>query len=132
MDHNKQKRMSLPHFWFDKLEPTLVILHCEGRLCLADKNQVNSEVTDSEKHSSLLWFVINKGHAKFYSTGLWIKQGILRGGEYHCTVALLFDWFGISCITTDNFRFYLQTSQTGGQWYSDTSPLQYSLDKLWK
>jgi hypothetical protein len=30
-------------------------------------------------------------------------------------------------MTTDNFRFYLknrviQTSQTGGQWYSDTSP----------
>jgi hypothetical protein len=40
---------------------------------------------------------------------------------------LLFDWFGISCMTTDNFCFYLQnrqiqTSQTGGQWYSDTSP----------
>jgi hypothetical protein len=38
-----------------------------------------------------------------------------------------FDWFGISCMTTDNFCFYLQkiliqTSQTGGQWYSDTSP----------
>jgi hypothetical protein len=37
------------------------------------------------------------------------------------------DWFGISCMTTDNFGFYLQnrliqTSQTGGQWYSDTSP----------
>jgi hypothetical protein len=30
-------------------------------------------------------------------------------------------------MTTDNFCFYLQnsliqTSQTGGQWYSDTSP----------
>jgi len=49
-------------------------------------------------------------------------------GKYHCTIDLLFDWFGISCITTDNFYFYLQyrliqTSQTGGQWYSDTSPL---------
>ncbi len=45
---------------------------------------------------------------------------------YHCTVDLLFDWFGISCMTTDNFCFYLQnrliqTSQTGGQSYSDTS-----------
>jgi hypothetical protein len=28
--------------------------------------------------------------------------------KYHCTVDLLFDWFGISCMTTDNFRFYLQ------------------------
>ncbi len=42
-------------------------------------------------------------------------------------VDLLIDWFGISCMTTDNFCFYLQnrliqTSQTGGQRYSDTSP----------
>jgi hypothetical protein len=54
-------------------------------------------------------------------------QGILKG-KYHCTIDLLFDWFGISCITTDNFCFYLknrliQTSQTGGLQYSDTSPL---------
>ncbi len=53
-------------------------------------------------------------------------QGILKG-KYHCTVDLLFDWFGISCMTTDHFCFYLpnsliQTSQTGGQRYSDTSP----------
>ncbi len=49
-------------------------------------------------------------------------QGILKG-----VVDLRFDWFGISCMTTDNFCFYLQnrliqTSQTGGQRYSDTSP----------
>jgi hypothetical protein len=48
-------------------------------------------------------------------------------GKYHCTVDLLFDWFEISCMTTDNFCFHLlnrliQTRQTGGQWYSDTSP----------
>ncbi len=46
---------------------------------------------------------------------------------YHNTVDLLFNWFGINCRTTDNFCFYLQnrliqTSQTGGKWYSDTSP----------
>ncbi len=56
-----------------------------------------------------------------------ILQGILSG-KYHCTIDLLFDWFGISCVKTDNFCFYLQnrqiqTSQTGGQWYSDTSRL---------
>ncbi len=39
---------------------------------------------------------------------------------------LLFDWFGISYMTTDIFCLYLQnrliqTSQTGEQWYSDTS-----------
>jgi hypothetical protein len=53
-------------------------------------------------------------------------QGILKGevSLYHY---LLVDWFGISCMTTDNFCSYLQniliqTSQTGGQRYSDTSP----------
>ncbi len=45
-------------------------------------------------------------------------------GKYHCTVDLLFDWFGVSCMTMDNFCFYLQnrliqTTQTGGQWYSE-------------
>jgi len=43
--------------------------------------------------------------------------------ECRYAVDLLFDWFGISCMTTDNFGFYLQntliqTSQTGGQRYS--------------
>jgi hypothetical protein len=55
------------------------------------------------------------------------NQGILKGGEYHCTIDLLFDWFAISCMTTNNFCFYLQNrliqaSQKGGQQYSDTSP----------
>jgi len=45
----------------------------------------------------------------------------------HCTVDLLFDGFGISSMTTDIFCFYLQnrliqTSYTGGEWFSDTSP----------
>ncbi len=56
-----------------------------------------------------------------------LGQGILKVKVYHYTVDLLFDWFGISCKTTDNFCFYLQnrliqTSQTGVQQYSDTSP----------
>ncbi len=42
-------------------------------------------------------------------------------------VDLLFDWFVISCMTTDKFCIYLQnrliqTSQTGVQQYSDTFP----------
>ncbi len=88
-----------------------------------------------------------------------VKPGNTKGGSItvHCMVDLLFDWFGISWMTTDNFCFYLQnrliqtgqtvdllfdwfgiscmttniffckthqskTGQTGGQWYSDTSP----------
>jgi hypothetical protein len=51
------------------------------------------------------------------------NQGILK---YHYTIDLLFNWYGISCMTTGNFCFYLenrliQTSQTEGQRYSDTS-----------
>jgi hypothetical protein len=46
---------------------------------------------------------------------------------YHCTI----DWFGISCMTTENVCYHLQnrliqTSQTGGQRYSDTSPFSIS------
>jgi len=77
---------------------------------------------------SLCWkckllFMTNALHRE---TSLIFLQGILKG-EYHCTIDLLFDWFGISCMTTDNFCFYLQnrliqTSQTGGQLYNDTSP----------
>ncbi len=38
----------------------------------------------------------------------------------HSTIDLQFDWFGISCKTTDDFCFHfqnrlIQTSQTGGQ-----------------
>ncbi len=55
-----------------------------------------------------------------------LAPGNTKGGSI--TVLLTsFDWIGISCITTYNFCFYLQnrpiqTSQTGGQQYSDTSP----------
>jgi hypothetical protein len=54
------------------------------------------------------------------------NQGILKGEiSQYCWPSV--DWFVISCMTTDNFCFYvqnrlIQTSQTGGQWYSDTSP----------
>jgi len=56
-----------------------------------------------------------------------LTPGNTKGGKYHCTIDLLFDWFGIRCMTNDNFCFYLQnsliqTSQTGGQRHSDTSP----------
>jgi hypothetical protein len=59
-----------------------------------------------------------------------VEQGTLKG-KYHCTVDLLCDCFGINCMTINNFRFYLQnrliqTGQTGGQLYSDTSPFSVS------
>jgi hypothetical protein len=36
------------------------------------------------------------------------RAGNTEGGKYHCTVDLLFEWFGISCMTTDNFCSNLQ------------------------
>ncbi len=55
-----------------------------------------------DKRTSLLHRGMNC-HDKFYSTG----REYLRG-KYHCTISLLFDWFGISCMAIDNFCFYLQ------------------------
>ncbi len=51
------------------------------------------------------------------------RAGNTKRGKYHCTIDLLFDWFGISYMTNDNFCFCLkirliQTSQTEGH-YAD-------------
>ncbi len=48
-------------------------------------------------------------------------------GKYYCTIDLLFDWFGLVCFANKNKNCQLsyswfQTSKTGGQRYSDTSP----------
>jgi hypothetical protein len=59
-----------------------------------------------------------------FQSSLVFEQGIL--GKYHCTVDLLFDWLGLVCFANKNkncqlsYRWF-QTSQTGGQWCSDTS-----------
>ncbi len=58
-----------------------------------------------------------------------ILQGILKGGVYHCTVDLLFDWFGLAYFANKNNNCQLlyslfQTSQTGGQRYIDASPFR--------
>jgi hypothetical protein len=48
-------------------------------------------------------------------------QGILKG-KYHCTMDLLFDWFGFSFMSTDNFLFLFakQTypNQSNRRWRS--------------
>ncbi len=55
-----------------------------------------------------------------------VEAGNTKGGSI--TVPLTSCFTGLeSAVTTDNFCVYLQnrliqTSQTGGQWYSDTSP----------
>jgi hypothetical protein len=49
-----------------------------------------------------------------------ILAGNTKGGSIIVPLTSFFDWFEISCMTTNNFCFYLQsrliqTSQTGGQ-----------------
>jgi hypothetical protein len=51
-------------------------------------------------------------------------------GQEHCTLNLLFDWFGLVCFSNKNKNCqssysWFQTSQTGGQRYSDTPPLVF-------
>jgi hypothetical protein len=48
-----------------------------------------------------------------------------KGGKYHCTIDFLLDWLGLVCFANKNKNCQLsyirfQTSQTGGQQYSDT------------
>jgi hypothetical protein len=66
----------------------------------------------------------------FHSNSFLVSSQEYYRGKYHCTTDLLFDWFGMNCMTIDNFCFYLQnrliqTNQTGSQWYSDTSPFSF-------
>ncbi len=56
--------------------------------------------------------------------------GNTKGGSITVPLTSCLIEFGISCMTTDNCCFYLQnrliqTSQTGGQRYSDTSPFSF-------
>ncbi len=78
-----------------------------------------------QKNNLLTFVTLEIQHYRDWLTLPYLNQGIQKG-KYHCTVDLLFDWFGI-CSMYDNRQFFLQnrlieTSQTGGQLYSDTSP----------
>ncbi len=63
----------------------------------------------------------------FSNSSKWISlfREYLRG-KCHCTIELLFDWFGLVCFANKNKKMsvdiQLIPNQTGGQWYSDTSP----------
>ncbi len=43
-----------------------------------------------------------------------VSAGKTKGGKYHCTVDL-FDWFGISCMTTEFFLFLFAKQITPNQ-----------------
>jgi hypothetical protein len=31
-----------------------------------------------------------------------VPAGNTKGGKYHCTIDLLFDWFGLACFANEN------------------------------
>jgi hypothetical protein len=59
-----------------------------------------------------------------------LKGRNTKGGSITIPLTSSLTGFVISCMTTDNLSFYLQnrliqTSQTGGSWYNDTSRLLF-------
>ncbi len=81
-------------------------------------------------YTQLSWCTQRQSAFSFSLAGLWVQAGNTKRGSI--TVPLTFCLTGIEsavCQLTF-FCFYLQnrriqTSQTGGQWYRDTSPLVF-------
>jgi hypothetical protein len=99
-------------FSFQKVAPIQECFHSQG-------TNGGSSVAQHSTHN------LKVRGLNFILSALSPSPGNTKG--HHCTIDLLFDWFGSSCMITDNFSFYLQsrliqTGQTGGQWYIDTSP----------
>jgi hypothetical protein len=36
-----------------------------------------------------------------------LKVGNTKGGKYHCTIDVLFDWFGLFCFANKNKNYQL-------------------------
>ncbi len=84
--------------------------------------------------SGLGWLCLPQSNALAYllsnqrlSMARLTKSGNTKGGKYHYTIDVLFDWFGSVCFANKNKSCQLsyswfQTSQPGRQWYNDTSP----------
>ena len=77
---------------------------------LSDKDTfLRSLINDFPELGICVFF--KKKKKKFWKWTRTLDQGILKG-------------VGISFMTTDNLQNRpIQTSQTGGRWYGDTSPL---------
>ncbi len=92
-----------------------------------DENKFSWDCSKQQKN-----YFANKlerlANASKLTTPFWerLDRGILKG-KYHCTIDLLFDWFGLVCFENRKKNCLLssswfQNNQTGGQWYSNTSP----------
>jgi len=58
-----------------------------------------------KRKNALLHFPAMPGSSQLVEQ---VSAGNTNGLKHHCTIDFLFDWFGISCMTTDNCCFYLQ------------------------
>ncbi len=46
------------------------------------------------------------------SQNLNVDPGNTEGGKYHCTIDLLFDWFGLVCFANKNKNFSCHTADS--------------------
>jgi hypothetical protein len=105
---------------------------------VTDSQVTESQVTGSKPGIINVWIPTNNkkwnlvGFQGFSHWDLVIRDSATMSkftslGKFHCTIDLLFDWFGLVGFANKNKNFQLsyswfQTSQTGGQQYSDISP----------
>jgi hypothetical protein len=89
-----------------------------------------------DEHSTICCRTSISDKKVYVTVTLTLRARKSKRGKYHSTFNILLDWFGISCMTTGHFSFYLQnrlvqTSLTGDQWYSDTSPFTIPCPMPW-
>ncbi len=136
----------MPELLFQVVHSRAGFLLYSQRLGWSDLPSTNTPAYRAQRqwrrNISLCGLTVGPNKLQCYTTLGWkslpgtntLARESLRG-KYHCTIDLLFYWFGISCMTTDSLCFYLQnrliqTSQTGVQQYSDTSPFSIPCSSL--
>jgi hypothetical protein len=101
---NDERMRKSSHLWIPGMQ---VVPRHSVKWHSAEWLKINSLLVDKVK-SRLLWeglcpMVEPVNH---YPK---IRAGNTKGGKYHCTIDLLLDRFGISCMITDNFCFICKT-----------------------
>ncbi len=91
---------------------------CSKKILFQQRKLTKTFFNEKRKHLSSIFCQV---------AAVWHHSGNTKGGSITVPLTSCLNWFGISCMATDNFCFYLQkrliqNSQTGGQWYGDTSP----------
>ncbi len=110
-------RLHWPNLWVYKKIGRQVFQHFSFNKKIFDTSRINSLVLDTNSCWAVLDFLslLNVHLVRWLKPGNANRAGrlstvdLLQGiRKYHCTIDLLFEWFGISCMTTDKFCFYLQ------------------------